>query len=1105
MLRLYTGENHLLSAALVREVGEALRDSDAAQYIVVPRQLTLLTERLLLDGLKLRGSFQLRVLSPARLCAQIFAAAGMPEGARVDERGRVMLVRRAIRAAEGLTIYKNAGRRRGFAERCARQLESLIQGGVGPEELRACARESSGAARMKFGDLAAILETYAALSQGRYQDGDSELIEAARRVRRAEFISAGRFWFFGFDLTPPTLTRLIAEIAAVAPSGMFLPLENDDAARDYDCYRPLERAMWRLRDACRDAGAEFARVPLSEDRAGGELAALRRELFAYPVKPRPGAPECVRLSFSRDVRRECMRAAARCRELAMRGVRYGEMQLVCADLEGYRPILRESFAACGVPLFLDGSRPVSRMAVAECLLSALRMIDQNFRNEDVFTLMRCGYMDLSEDEAGRLANYAQRYGVEGGRWLRPLNRGGAAEIAEIEPLRARLMAPVAALRDKLRAAKDLKGQLAALFGFLTQIDACARSQNLQNALIARGMREEAGALSQAWNRIVGALDQMAELMGEARLGLRELSQTLSESLDAAVVKPLPQSGDAVYAQGAGRILMERCRALFVLGLSDAPAAGDDALLTPGQRRTLASSARAYLGPDEADSARLRRFYLKAALGMASERVEFSCPLSGSDGAARRPGLTVELLREIFPEMPAEGDAEEAALTAIAPNFALAAAARCAAKRRAGEAPESADLAAEAALRAAAKALPEQRARLARMDALRDASARPGLDPATARALYGALQTQSITRLEKFAACPFSYYLAYGLRPERVEPYEFDRRQAGTFLHEAVSEFLRAYGRELGALSPDAAEARMDALAVRMLDALRTGSPMEDSARARAEGRALRATARRCARVLTEHMQGSRFEVSQLERSFGREDGAHQLRAGDTVLEGRIDRLDLWREGGGLRVIDFKLGGKPLNLAGAYHGLQLQLPIYLGAALRQRGGRSAGVYYFPLDEGVLNTQSTDPAEVARERANRFRMSGLLPEDPELIEAQTPNPEQVFQARMSGAGKLYANVPRADDKNFARLVNHALKMARRELDAIRAGEAAVAPANFDNRDACALCDFRTACLFDARLDAPRARRFANLPWNEVFARIAVEDEGGAPDAGTESPAE
>ena len=152
MLRVHTGENRLLSDALVREVGSALAAEDGVQYIVVPKQLTLLTERLLLGGLKLRGSFRLRVLSPARLCTQIFEAAGMPQGVRVDARGRVMLVRRAIRACEGLSIYKNADRRRGFADRCARQLELFLQGGVGPEELRACARECVGAARMKLNE-----------------------------------------------------------------------------------------------------------------------------------------------------------------------------------------------------------------------------------------------------------------------------------------------------------------------------------------------------------------------------------------------------------------------------------------------------------------------------------------------------------------------------------------------------------------------------------------------------------------------------------------------------------------------------------------------------------------------------------------------------------------------------------------------------------------------------------------------------------------------------------------------------------------------------------------------------------------------------------------
>ena len=173
------------------------------------------------------------------------------------------------------------------------------------------------------------------------------------------------------------------------------------------------------------------------------------------------------------------------------------------------------------------------------------------------------------------------------------------------------------------------------------------------------------------------------------------------------------------------------------------------------------------------------------------------------------------------------------------------------------------------------------------------------------------------------------------------------------------------------------------------------------------------------------------------------------------------------------MIDFKLGGKPLNLAGAYHGLQLQLPVYLGAAMKQKKARSAGVYYFALDEGVVNTQSTDPNQVEKERAGQFRMSGLLPEDMDLIYAQTPNPAGVFQARLTG-DKLYANVPCADDNNFKRLIVHTLKMAQRHLDA------------------CTICDYRAACLFDSHLDAAKVRRLKNIRWNEVFERIALEQD-------------
>ena len=97
MLNIYTGRNRLLANALIEVVRSA---SAPTQIVVVPKQLTLQTERMLLEALNLRGSFRLQVLSAERLCGRIFDAAGQPEGVRVDDRGRVMLVRAAVEQAD---------------------------------------------------------------------------------------------------------------------------------------------------------------------------------------------------------------------------------------------------------------------------------------------------------------------------------------------------------------------------------------------------------------------------------------------------------------------------------------------------------------------------------------------------------------------------------------------------------------------------------------------------------------------------------------------------------------------------------------------------------------------------------------------------------------------------------------------------------------------------------------------------------------------------------------------------------------------------------------------------------------------------------------------
>ena len=1127
MLRVYTGRGRLMQAAL----SELLRRADArTQLVVVPKQLTLQTERTLLRDLNQRGSFQIQVLSPERLCARIFDAAGQPEGVRVDDRGRVMLVRAAVRAAgENLTLYRGAERRRGFPERCAAQLERIRQAGVTADTLRACAADLSGTARLKLNDLSYILEAYGALIEDRYQDGTSEFNAAILRAREAAFLRECAVWFHGFDMMPPTLHGLIASVGAVTDAGLLLPLENDEHARDFDAFLPMFRALEQLSIAAKRLGAPMERVDVEEAAAEedashehfreppehssprprllvsipprkADLRRLERELFAFPAEPSAGRAQSVQLTLLRDPKEECRFAAALTRRLVrQRGWRWDDVTLLLRDPDAYDAPLRAAFADYGVPLFLSSSRSAARHAAPEFLLTALKALEKGFPADEMLALLRTGMSPLSDDEADRFSNYIVRWGLRGNRFLRPLQRGAQAELDALEPLRARLAEPLVRLRDRLRRSQTLTQQLTALFGLLTDAEVYSKIQARMARLCEANLREIAGEEGQVWNRMLGAMDQMQALMGDAKLSMAELRETLTESLSAAVLKPLPQSGDAVLAQSMDRACARPSKAILILGAADRPVNDDEGLLTPSQKRVLSDFAHAYLGPDDADLSRLRRFYLKSSLGMATDYVSLSCPLSGSDGAAQRPGAMFALIEALFPGTQTRGGVTgEPALERMlrsAPGAALSMAGRALCAEAEGVPLPAMDASALSALRRSDA--PAAKAGLMRLSqALSRAESADALSPAAARALYGALGSLSVTRLERFAACPFAFFAQYGLKPERVDPFELNTKDEGTFFHSAVNEFLLRSMDDLGELTAEAAGTRMDAVSDLLLDAMRASGPLGDSAVALAERRRLKSTARVCAAVLAEHMRGSRFHTAALEQSFGREDGKRALTLpGGCVLEGRIDRIDEWRDGATdyLRVIDFKRGGKSLKLSEAYYGLRLQLPVYLAAAQRRRDALSAGVYYFTLDEGIVDLQSSDPGAVEAERRKRFRMEGLMPSDPELLKALSPAPAEVLKLRTTASGAPYKGSVTAEESDYRALTECALRRAEEHLSRIRSGECAAAPARMEQSNPCTWCDWHKICLFDDRLDGARARRLKSLQPDEAMLKIKSESDG------------
>ena len=235
--------------------------------------------------------------------------------------------------------------------------------------------------------------------------------------------------------------------------------------------------------------------------------------------------------------------------------------------------------------------------------------------------------------------------------------------------------------------------------------------------------------------------------------------------------------------------------------------------------------------------------------------------------------------------------------------------------------------------------------------LRGAAARREL-----AAEFSSQRTFSATELERYAYCPFRFFMERILKIEPVEDLalEFDVLGRGRVAHEVLADFHRRVNRRLGRpASPLELEAdEFDAL---LDEAVQNSLPPEPSNPVKA---AMREIDRR---LVVEWMSRYREQVEKydaqwkgfdtppapelFEVAFGRgnegppstDKPLEFVREGETIrVSGRIDRVDVGAVAGRgvFNVLDYKTGGSVrVNPESVKAGTTLQLPLYSLAAMK----------------------------------------------------------------------------------------------------------------------------------------------------------------------------
>ena len=374
-------------------------------------------------------------------------------------------------------------------------------------------------------------------------------------------------------------------------------------------------------------------------------------------------------------------------------------------------------------------------------------------------------------------------------------------------------------------------------------------------------------------------------------------------------------------------------------------------------------------------------------------------------------------------------------------------------------------------------------------------------------LYGGRMRGSATRLEVFAGCPFRYFAQYGLKLEQREDFIYSGLDRGNVIHEALEAFGRTTLRE-GVKWAALSDSTLNELADRCLtEAVSERLIFEGSARNAYEVGRLRRSLRRAVWAVREQLKAGDFMPGALEAGFADDllGSSHiPLEGGrEMILTGKIDRVDICDDGNVryVKVIDYKTGRTSFSLTKLYHGLQLQLVLYMNAALEMAAvpGRitvPAGVFYHRVEDPMLafDKIGTDPQT---EILKALKESGFITSDltalahfdRDLIAKGTSN---VAPMRLTKSGAPYKGTSAGDAKSFEILGTYARRKAARLGNEILRGNAAASPYRLSSEEACTYCPYRGVCGFDERLPGCRFRLIKNMDVEEALRAMQEETE-------------
>ena len=1126
-----------------RIIKESIKNKDKNYLIIVPEQYTMATQRLLVQMHPNKCIMNIDVLSFDRLAYRVFEELSAGVNAILDDTGKSLVIRKLINnhLKELKTLNRNITKI-SYIVQVKSLISELTQYNITVDKLKdmIASPAMSESFRRKASDLLVLYEAFLDFINGRYVTTESilstlnDLLDDSSIVRNSTVVLDG---FTGFT---PIQYQLVEHMLDICDEvAVTITADNEKALlenleEDALFSMSSEFAIKLNKIAKRKAIEINPVVMISADNGwlseNKVLSHLERNIFRDSIEEYSGkdASDSIVLTSCRNMRDELRYVAIQINRLVRNGMHYKDIAVVTPNLEAYRYLASELFMEYKIPYFIDAKTEILFSPMSEALAAIFDIFERDFRREDVFRFLRSGLVDIKLEDVDYLENYLISTGIRGKKKyfhpfaIRSNQFSEDDDLLRVNQIRESIIKPFIEL-DKILDDKNLtvRSIATALYNFMVSFDFEGKLKLRGQMYEDRNDAVRAKEYSQIYQVIMDILDKLVGILGDEPMTLKEFHDIYEAGLSAASIGVIPPANDSVIFGDIERTRLSNIKVLFCMGASDdaIPKKVENGGILSQLEREQLLALGFELAPSDRQKSFRQRFYLYLMLTKPNERLYITMPRVDGDGKGVNPSYLIDTIKQLFSEVKLEEIQEFTSddrmlsktscliyLTELmnkAVTYGLASLGEEEYKDFTNLLLWAKDYAKEPLERLLNGTFYEHHKESFSEDVMNAVNEALNADEVI---------SGSISKFELYNECSYKYFLTYILKLKEREQFELSSIDMGNFYHEAIERYSRALkddNKKFRDVTPEERDKYIDVAIAQTFESMAKVVTLEDyTQRYIVEG--MKNTLRYVVDVITVQVSRGEFEPELFEEEITSQiydENSNELLAN---LKGKVDRIDLTNsDDKAVRIIDYKSSGHKLDLSECYHGLSLQLPIYMGVVvdkLKEKYPKSSfhpsAMLYYELANKFLETWA-DNSSADEERIKLNKMEGLLSLEEDdlrandstvgLSEGQSKE-SSIVPYGIKSKGEISAKTNAVSLEDMLTVIDYSMLSAAKTAGSIIEGEFEPSPARLGTHiDACKFCNYKSVCHFNENEPGFTARNFAKAKNNSEIIDLMKKELG------------